>query len=213
MLHALLIGVREEFWKLLLFVPLLPYLLRAASEVQAIALASIVGLGFAVNENANYYLMSGGHGILGRFLTANFLHMALTGYAGYFLFRALRQKTKAQWIEAGEALAKVMFFHGAYDFFIIAPQLEDWGFLSMILFILISQQYLRLFFHIRPHRSQRVSSTRIFVATLATATGMHYLYLSTQLGIGAAVWHTFGGLLGMAIITFMYFHEFDERVA
>ena len=171
----------------------------------------MVGLGFAVHENSIYY--GEGHAIIGRFLTANFLHMALTGYAGYFLFRALRQKTRAEWIQAVEALAKVMVVHGAYDFFIIAPQLSDWSFLHMIIFILIAQQYLRLIFHIRPHRAQRVSSTRIFVATLATVTGMHYLYLSTQVGIGSAIWDTIGGLLGVAIITFMYFQEFDERVA
>jgi hypothetical protein len=58
-----------------------------------------------------------------------------------------------------------------------------------------------------------VSLTRIFVAALATVTGMNYLYLSTRLGPGEALWQTLGGFLGSAILMFMYFQEFDERVA
>jgi len=99
-----------------------------------------------------------------------------------------------------------------------AALLEPLGFVpstsvSMILFILLSQQYLRLFHPVRPHRLHRVSLTRIFASPLATVIGMHYLYLSTQLGIGGALWYTLGGVLGIAIITFMYFQEFDEHVA
>lgn len=211
-LYSLVIGFREELIKLALFLPFVPYLVRMGSEVQAIVIASLVGLGFAVRENTSYYLVSDGQAIIGRFVTANFLHLALTGFAGYYLVRAIRRGGE-DWGEFFGALAKVIVFHAAYDFFLIEPSLSDYSIISMILFILISQQYLRLFHHIRPHRVHRVSLTRIFVASLATVIGMHYLYLSTQMGIGEALWYTTGGVLGYAIITFMYFQEFDERVA
>ena len=209
---SFLIGLREEFWKLLLFLPLLPILVRRGTEVQALTLASIVGLGFAIQENANYYLQSGGHGILGRYVTANFLHMALTGYAGYFAFRGFRYRTAPEWQGAGIAFVKVVAVHALYDLWILAPQLSDWSFLSMIIFILLSREYLRLALYIRPNQRVLVSMTRIFVGCLATATGIHYLYLAARLGIGEGIWHTFGGLIGVAILCFMYFQEFNERV-
>ena len=213
LLHALSIGFREELLKLLCFIPLVPLLLRRGGEVQALVLASAVGLGFAMNENGSYYLMDPGDGIIGRFMTANFAHMALTGYAGHHLFRAARLRRRDAWSEAIEAFAKVVVIHAAYDFFILAPQLEEWGILSMIIFIVISQQYLRLLFRVRPHRRSRVSATRVFVGALATVVGMNYLYLSGKVGIGAGIWTTFGGMLGMAVLFFMYFNEFDEHVA
>lgn len=211
-LDALLIGVREELIKLIFFLPLLPYLLRAGSEVQALVVASLVGLGFAMNENANYYLSSAGGDILGRYLTANFAHMALTGTIGVYLFKAIRRGGDA-WREFNETLFKMILLHAAYDFFIIAPQAQGLEILSMVLFIILSQQYLRLFFRLRPRRIHRVSVTRVFVATLASATGVHYFYLATRLGAGEALWQTLGGFLGSAILLFMYFQEFDEHVA
>ncbi len=211
-LYSLLIGAREELIKLLFFLPLLPTITKLGSDIQGLVIASLVGLGFAAHENANYYLSSEGGAILGRYLTANFFHLALTGYAGYFLLRAAR-KGGDEWREFGVALAKVIAFHAAYDLFLIEPGLTEYGIFSMILFILLSQQFLRLAFHVRPHKFQRVSLTRIFVGALATVAGMHYLYLSTRLGLGEALWQTIGGLLGIAIITFMFFQEFDEHVA
>lgn len=209
---ALQIGLREEVLKLLFLAPLTPYLVRKGSDIQALVIASLVGLGFAVHENASYYIGSGGGAIIGRYITANFFHLALTGYVGYHWVRAVRRGGE-DWAEFFRALVKVIVFHAAYDFFLIDRQLSDYAFLSIALFIILSQQYLRLAFRLRPHRFQRVSLTRIFVAALATVTGMHYLYLSTRLGLGEALWQTMGGLLGVAIIAFMYFQEFDERVA
>jgi RsiW-degrading membrane proteinase PrsW (M82 family) len=212
MLHALAIGVREELLKLLLFLPLVPFLVRRGSDIQGFVLASLVGLGFAMNENSNYFLASGGSEIFGRYLTANFAHMAMTGYAGLYLFRAVRRGAEGH-AEFLQALVQVILVHALYDLFILADELREYTILSMVIFILISQQYLRLIFRVRPHRVQRVSATRIFVAALATVAGMHYLYLSTQVGIREALWQTLGELLGIAILTVMYFREFDERVA
>jgi RsiW-degrading membrane proteinase PrsW (M82 family) len=211
--YALLIGLREEVVKLLFFLPLVPYLARMGSETQALALAALVGLGFAMQENANYFLMGGGGGeIIGRYITANFAHQALTGFAGYHLVRAVRRGGE-EWGEFFRVLVVVIVVHGGYDLFLIDPMLGDYSILSMVIFIVLAQRFLRLAFRLRPHRPQRVSLTRIFVAALATVTGMNYLYLSTRLGIGEALWETLGGLLGVALLTFLYFQEFDERVA
>jgi len=210
--YALLIGLREEVIKLLFFLPLVPYLARRGSDVQALAIAALVGLGFAMQENANYFLGGGGDEVIARYITANFAHQALTGFVGYHLVRAVRIGG-GEWGEFFRILVLMIVVHGAYDLFIIDPTLGDYSILSIVIFIILSQRFLRLAFRLRPHRIQRLSLTRIFVAALATVTGMNYLYLTTRLGIGAALWETLGGFLGVALLGFLYFQEFDERVA
>ena len=83
------VGLREEFSKLLCFLPLL-FFLRKATPAQALMAASSVGLGFALEENVAYYYGDVGGGVVGRFITANFLHLAMTGLTGHALFRFLR---------------------------------------------------------------------------------------------------------------------------
>ena len=83
------VGLREEFSKLLCFLPLL-FFLRKATPAQALLAASCVGLGFALEENVAYYYGDLGGGVVGRFITANFLHLAMTGLTGHALFRFLR---------------------------------------------------------------------------------------------------------------------------
>lgn len=82
------VGAREELCKLLLFLPLLPFLIRRDDELEALTVGCFVGLGFAVEENCGYFTMSAAASAPGRFLTANFFHIVLTGAGGLALFRA-----------------------------------------------------------------------------------------------------------------------------
>jgi hypothetical protein len=105
------IGLREELAKLILFVPML-FLLRKAQAAHVLAVAACVGLGFAVQENVDYFSMDGA--VWGRFLTANFLHFALTGLTGLALWQAVRNSawlTHFMWILVGAVV-----FHGLWDF-------------------------------------------------------------------------------------------------
>ena len=81
------VGLREEVCKLLLFIPLTPILIRRRNELEFLLVASFVGLGFAYVENFNYLISSMGTGVAGRFLTANFFHISLTGMSGLFFCR------------------------------------------------------------------------------------------------------------------------------
>ena len=83
------VGLREESSKLICVLPLLLWL-RRGTPAQALMAASCVGLGFAVKENIGYYVRSDGGSVLGRFVTANFMHLAMTGLTGHALFRFLR---------------------------------------------------------------------------------------------------------------------------
>ena len=107
------IGLREELAKLLLFLPLLPFL-RKLPAAQVLAVAASVGLGFAALENVQYFQRSEGSQVWGRFITANFLHLALTGLTGLALWQTVRD---SRWLThfAGVFIAAVVF-HGLWDF-------------------------------------------------------------------------------------------------
>ena len=108
------VGLREEFSKLLCLLPLL-WLLRKGSPAQALMAASCTGLGFALKENVMYYQSSDGSAVLGRYLTANFMHLAMTGLTGHALFRFLRYPKNFGPAFLATFCGMVML-HGFYNF-------------------------------------------------------------------------------------------------
>jgi RsiW-degrading membrane proteinase PrsW (M82 family) len=136
------VGLREEVCKLLLFLPLAPILIKRGYHLEFLLVASFVGLGFAYEENFNYLGGSMGTATHGRFLTANFLHISLTGMSGLFFCRALG--TRAYGFNDFFAMFGIVIIaHGLYDAFIVHPPLDDGGFLAMILFIVFSKYYFK----------------------------------------------------------------------
>ncbi|GEM_PF-4309399 len=118
--HTLSVGFREELCKLIFFIPLLP-LIWKRSSLEVLVLAASVGLGFALEENLNYYRRSGVDGIVvGRFVSANVLHYCLTGVTGLALWRALKQPSG--W--AGDSFVVLLMcigVHGIYNALLSAP--------------------------------------------------------------------------------------------
>src|SRR5262249_7274948 len=109
------VGLREEAAKLLLFLPLLPVLRRWGDKLDVLVCGAMVGLGFAAEENLNYLAQETLHSGLGRFLTANFFHMALTGTLASALddFVSDREKNAAAF---SRTALFVIAIHGGYDF-------------------------------------------------------------------------------------------------
>src|SRR5207244_9548964 len=62
------VGLREELCKLLLFLPLLPALLKRGSRIEAMTCGALVGLGFAAEENVGYFLRYDAATAMPRFL-------------------------------------------------------------------------------------------------------------------------------------------------
>jgi RsiW-degrading membrane proteinase PrsW (M82 family) len=109
------VGVPEESVKLALFALFLPLLLRQGSASKAALTAGCVGLGFAFDENLGYYLHEGGQVAIGRLITANFLHVTLTGVTGSALYELVRSRFH----RAPEFLAAFLgacVAHGVYNF-------------------------------------------------------------------------------------------------
>ncbi len=203
------IGLREELLKLICALPLALILRKERDSLKIFTLVSIVGLGFAVAENVNYYAY-GGEVIVGRFLTANFLHMTLTGYIGFYFVRAFQKKDR--WENFSEGFFLMVLCHGLYDFFLIEPSLGEFSFLAYTVYIWISQKYLRLLVSLRPRRAGESSLTQVFLFALTTAVGAGYWQLARSVGFAQGVLELGISLLGVAVILIMFFREFDERV-
>ena len=109
------VGLREEFSKLLCFLPPALLLLRRGTPAQAFMAASSVGLGFALEENIIYYLNYGGAAVLARFVTATFMHIAMTGLCGLALFKFLRYPKNFGPLFLATFTGMVLL-HGFYNF-------------------------------------------------------------------------------------------------
>lgn len=108
------IGFREEIAKLICFVPLLPFLRGQTTPVHALVAASCVGLGFAIEENISYFASTSGTSVFGRFVTANFIHISLTGLSGLALWLAI--KSPAKWLQHFVVVfVGAVLFHGLWD--------------------------------------------------------------------------------------------------
>ncbi|MCR9142110.1 MAG: PrsW family intramembrane metalloprotease [bacterium] len=203
------VGLREELLKLLLFIPLTPFLMRK-NNATVLTVAALVGLGFAIEENILYYADYGGGVIIARFLTANFLHMSLTGFAGYYLVAALRRGGES-WSDFAAQFGLVILLHGAYDF-LLGGQVENGGFLAMLVHIWLSYQFLSLFARLDSGGARRLPMTYVFVGSMALLAGIGYLMLLPELGVAEAIRSSIVELLGVATITVVFFVSFREPI-
>ncbi len=205
------IGIKEEFVKLLLVVPLLPYLVRQRDRLKILTITSIVGLGFAMNENIGYFL-GGGSVVVSRFLTANFFHMVLTGYCGYYLVRAV-QDGGWHWNVFALQTLKMSAIHGLYDLLLTMDVvLEGMSLFAMAAYIWLSQVYLRLVLDSDREAARKLPLTRLFVTLIAVVTGIAFVLGTGYLPPRAALENTVLGAVGMGVISIMFFREFKEPV-
>ena len=205
------VGLREEVCKLLLFLPLAPLLIRRGNELEYLLVASFVGLGFAYEENFSYLASSMGTGSTARFLTANFLHISLTGMSGLFFCR--------WWSTRGFGFNDFMFIfgiaivaHGLYDALLTHPPLDDGGISALILFILFSKFYFQEAHNLREKSEPTISLSGTMAFGISLLSASLIVYLSIILNLSQAISLSFSSFLGSAIILFMFFREFNERI-
>jgi RsiW-degrading membrane proteinase PrsW (M82 family) len=203
------VALREEASKLLLFALFLPVLYRRDHELEVLLVASFVGLGFAMEENGNYFMLSAGAAAPGRFLSANFFHIALTGVNGLALYRVCTHG----WRGLNQFLAifpLTVLAHGGYDALLASPQIEYGGFFAMGVYVLFSQFYLRTALALRPPGQRTCSLTGALVFGVATVAAVVLAYQMATLGARAGSTLIVTELLGSAVLLFVFFHEFRE---
>lgn len=202
------VGAREELCKLVLFLPLLPFLLRRRDELEALTVACFVGLGFAAEENVGYFSLSAASAP-GRFLSANFFHVALTGMNGLALFRACTRGMSGI-NEFLTVLPISILAHGAYDALLELSTLDDTGFLAMAVFIGFCYLFFDRAHAIRQNVQMTISLTGAFVFGVSLMAATVIAFQLVTLGPGAGASLIFVELLGSAILLVLFFREFNE---
>jgi protease PrsW len=207
------VGVREELCKLLLFIPLIPVLLKRGDEREVLMVASFVGLGFAIEENGNYLLGSQGMAAPGRFLTANFLHLALTGMNGLALYRAFAHGV-AGFNQFMTVLPLTILVHGLYNALPDIAELQDLGgYLSLTLYVVFSMFYFRQASGLRENVRMTISLTGAFVFGVAIVAAASIIAQISRLGPGPGLTLIVPELIGVGIFVLMFLRIFDEGLS
>jgi RsiW-degrading membrane proteinase PrsW (M82 family) len=202
------VGLREEGCKLLLFALFLPWLLWRRQPGLALLTGAFVGLGFSLEENIGYYQDYGGTIAWTRFLSANFLHISLTGLCAHSLYRMLLTRFARADEFIGTFLAAVAA-HGAYDW-LGTDVFDDNGWLSIVVLVLTVSRFIdQLALETRPTRLT-ISPRAIF--TLGSAT-----LIALSLMLGAWTTRSMEGVanagqecLAMIPIALLYWRKFEN---
>jgi len=204
------VGLCEEFAKFICLLPLL-MLLRKQDELLVLSASAAVGLGFAIAENAGYFLHSGGSNLLGRFLTANPLHMGLTGLIGLSAFRGIRHPQP--WGPQAVALFGVMvIIHGMYDAALALPALAEYAMLATILFIGVMYQFFRELRTLRPVQGETISLTANFLLGISLATAVTFVYLSVTIDWVVAWKIMVSQGLSLSLMVYLFLREMPETL-
>lgn len=209
--YILGVGLREETAKLLCLLPLMPLLVRMRSELAALLVSGCVGIGFALAENANYFVGAGGYSTLGRYLTANPFHMTLTGLVGLAVYRACRNP-QGWGPQALATFGLMVFAHGAYDSFAAIPALADYSILAIIIFAAVVYQFFRELRDARARRPDTISLTANFLCGVSLVTAATFVYLSGTFGCSAAFEFLLDGVVGLAVMVYLFLREMPETL-
>lgn len=203
------VGLREEFCKLLLFLPFAFSQARKGIELESMIVASFVGLGFAAAENVSYFSDSFALAAPARFLTANFFHISLTGMGGLFLCRAIR---KSNYNDFLYIFGIIIIVHGIYNSLLSLPQFEEGYFLAMIVYILMSMFYFRELNGVTYRNKPSYSLSFLFVSGLCLILSSLIIFQSSQIGLPSALKIIIPETIGSIIMIFMFFREFNEAL-
>ena len=196
------VGLREEASKLLLFLPLLPILRKWGDKLDVLVCGAVVGLGFAAEENLGYLASGDLHTGLGRFLTANFMHMAMTAILAAALDDFVRDREKHA-AEFSRTTLMVVAMHGAYDFLLSHDEYGG-SYLAMAVFFFLVRMFLASVEHARRKADRGLTLTQVFVISLAVVTGTSAVYAVAAVGPAQGAMVMAEGLLGVAILVYAF---------
>jgi RsiW-degrading membrane proteinase PrsW (M82 family) len=202
------VGLREEASKLLLVLPLLLVVRRWGDKLDVLVCGAMVGLGFAAEENLGYLAHGDLHTGLGRFLTANFMHMAMTAILASALddFLSDREKHAADF---SKATVTVVVMHGAYDFLLSHEELGG-AYFAMAVFFVLVRMFLSAVDHARRKADRGLTLTQAFVLAVSVVTGTSAVYAVGAVGPVHGALVMTEGLLGVAILIYAFMRTLRE---
>lgn len=204
------VGLREEASKLLLFALLLPVLRKWGDKLDVLACGAMVGLGFAAEENLGY-LAGGNLGMgLARFLSANFLHMAMTGLLASALDDFLRDGERHGADFFRKSLL-VVGIHGVYDCAIGHPEIGG-GYASAIVFFFLAKMFVDAVDAARKKADRGFTPVHAFVVAFAVVTGASFAHAIDTVGLRTAPMVMLPGLLAEGITVAVFVRVFDAVV-
>lgn len=196
------VGLREEGSKLLLFLPLLPLLRKWGDKLDVLVCGALVGLGFAAEENLGYLASGNLQTGLGRFLTANFFHMAMTGTLANALddFLGDREKFAAEFSRTSIFIVGI---HGAYDFLISHPEYGG-GYLAMVAFVFLTRMFLSAVDVARRRADRGITPVHAFIFAVSLVVGVTMAYATLAVGPKMAIGMIGAGLLSDGLIVYVF---------
>lgn len=210
--YVVSVGVREEISKLLLFLPMLPFL-RGKSEAEILVVAGCVGLGFAVEENIGYFL----HGLSGqplaRLVTANFMHVATTALAGLALARWVRFP-RSCWESGVATIVAVILVHGVYDFTIDAPMPHTamaLGSFAGFILLALAHYFLTQLKHLRNARGNIIAPLFAFLVGMSVLAALALIGGTMDSGLRDALERLIGSGLGAVYLIIMFSYHLHRE--
>lgn len=203
------VGAREEISKLTLFALFLPWLLKARAPGRALLTGAFVGLGFAIEENVQYYHSEGVTAVLGRLLTANFLHICLTAIVSHELYRMFRSR----FATAGDFVVTfggVILAHGLYDWLGDADPYDVGGWLGIALFLMIAIRFFDLLAQEMEWKRSTVSHRAVFILGCAVIVAVVFVLAGIQGDSIEAVAEAGQSCLGIVPVAIFYWRKFEH---
>ncbi len=200
------VGLREELCKLALAALFMPWLLKKRHPGRALMTGAFIGLGFALEENIQYYQDYGGGVAVVRFFSANFMHAAMTGLTTQALYELLRSRfgTAERFLIT---LLGVITLHGCYNF---GASLGDGGagsFLSMVLLAALAWRFLDTVGEESPRGRQWVSPAAVFLLGTALLMAVIFLTVAIREGDRLALVSAAQECVGVLPLTFIYWRR------
>jgi RsiW-degrading membrane proteinase PrsW (M82 family) len=206
------VGPREELCKLLLFLPFVPVLLARKSRLEMLMLAGCVGLGFAIEENLQYFAQSGPAIAFGRFLTANFFHTAATGIIGLAFCDWLMSPLRKLPQFIAKTLA-VMLAHGCYDAFMAVTELAALALISTMSFMLLALFFFRTLRTLRDTTTDQISIAGTLIVGISVLNAAVLVCASMELGFEPALAALAFTAFSLIMITYMFYWQLGEGMS
>ena len=205
------IGLREESAKLLCFGLLLPWLVWRRDDLAALVTAGCVGIGFGMEENVGYIGGTAATATLGRLLSSTPAHMAMTGLVGLAAYRACLWPR--QWgPQFAATFALIVLAHGMYDAFLMIPDLQEYGFASFVIFVLLVYQFFRELRPLQKRLIQPISLTANFLACVSLVAAATFIYVCAAAGWRQAGEVLAQGIIAQGLMVYLFIREMPERM-